>query len=131
MVDLPHRPEGLRPPQLERLEEHVRRGQLMAPEDLLQGAYAHLEDIQGLSVQDPQVDVKLAELISHVLDRVVSEWDTFSPVEQSWLRGMMRYFAKSNDECHDYHHAGLRDDLEVLNACLRHVHRDDLLLSEP
>jgi hypothetical protein len=128
--DRPHCPDGLKPPQLERLEEHVRRGQLLSPEDLLQAAYAHLEDIQGLSVQDPDLDVALAASISHILDRIVSEWDTFSPVEQSWLRGLICYFAKSDDERHDYHRGGLRDDLEVLNACLRYVHREDLIRPE-
>ncbi|MHB0955174.1 MAG: hypothetical protein ACYC6N_28005 [Pirellulaceae bacterium] len=131
MADRPQNPEGLKPPQLQRLEEHVRRGQLMSPDDLLLAAYAHLEDIQGLHTPDAQLDVELAESISHVFDRLVSDWDNFSPVEQSWLRGMIRYFAKSDDHRHDYQQGGLHDDLEVLNACLRYVHREDLLVAEP
>ncbi len=125
MVDQPHRPEGLKPRQLAQLEEHVGNGQLMSPELLLQSAYAHLEDVQGLGLQYPDANVELAESICHVLDRIVSEWDSFSPVEQSWLRGVIRYFSKSNDQCHDYQAGGFSDDLDVLNACLRYVHRDD------
>jgi hypothetical protein len=102
----------------------------VSPEHLLQAAYAHLEDIQGWHTQDPSVDVELAGTISHVLDRVVSEWETFSPVEQSWLRGMLRYFAQCNDRYHDFSDGGMRDDLEIVNACLRFVNRQDLLLPE-
>jgi hypothetical protein len=102
----------------------------VSPENLLQAAYAHLEDIQGWHTQDPSVDVRLAQSIACVLDRVVTEWDSFSPVEQSWLRGVIRYFAQCNDRYHDFHNGGLRDDLEVVNACLRFVNRQDLLLPD-
>ncbi|MCU0961303.1 MAG: hypothetical protein MUF48_14495 [Pirellulaceae bacterium] len=124
-----HRPEGLERRQLERLEEYVQRGQLMAPDHLLQSAYAHLEDIQGLPTPPGDAELELAAAICHVLDRIVSEWDAFSPVEQSWLRGVMWYFAKSNDACHDHRQGGFRDDAEVLNACLRYVRRDEWMLS--
>ena len=123
-----HQPEGLNEVQLARLEEHVRRGQLLAPDRLLQAAYAHLEDVQSAQGQHPEIDAALAESICHVLDRVVSEWDGFSPSEQSWLRGALRYFTKSDDEQHDFEIGGFRDDLEVLNACLRFAHRSDWVL---
>jgi hypothetical protein len=124
-----HQPEGLNRRQLERLEEHVRRGQLLAPERLLQAAYAHLEDVQGLHMKRPEIDASLAEAICHVLDRLVSEWESFTPVEQSWLRGVIRYFSKSDDDHPDFEHEGFRDDVEVLNACLTYVHREDWVLS--
>jgi hypothetical protein len=124
VVDHPHLPEGLKPHQLEQLEEHVRNGQLIPPDLLLQSAYAHLEDVQAWGRQRPGINVELAESICHVLDRIVSEWDAFSPVEQSWLRGVIRYFGKSNDQLHDFRAGGLADDLDVLNACLRYVHRE-------
>ncbi len=123
MSEQTHQPQGLSPRQLQRLEEHVRRGQLLSPERLLQAAYAHLEDVQGLHVRCREVDESLAETICHVLDRVVTEWDSFSPVQQSWLRGAMQYFAKSNDAQHDYSRGGFDDDLEVLNACLHFAGR--------
>ena len=123
-----HQPDGLNRRQIARLEEHVRRGQLMSPDHLLQAAYAHLEDIQGLHVQRPEVDAATAEAICHVLDRIVSEWDTFTPVEQSWLRGALRYFSKSHDDYPDLERGGFDDDLEVLNACLRYVHRQAWVL---
>jgi hypothetical protein len=123
-----HRPEGLERRQLERLEEYVQRGHLMAPEHLLQTAYAHLEDIQGLSTRPGDAELEMARAICQLLDRIVSEWEAFSPVEQSWLRGVMWYFAKSNDECHDHQLGGFRDDAEVLNACLRYVRRDTWML---
>lgn len=123
MVDHPHTPDGLKPQQLAQLEEHVRRGQLVDHELLLQSAYAHLEDVQGQSREQPGVNVALAERICHVLDRLVAEWDAFSPVEQSWLRGVIRYFSKSNDLRHDFRPGGFADDLDILNACLRYVHR--------
>ena len=124
MVEHPHLPPGLKPQQLERLEEHVRGGQLIPPEALLQSAYAHLEDVQSLAQQRPEVNVALAQSICHVLDRIVSEWESFSPVEQSWLRGVIRYFSQSNDQRHDFRSGGFADDLEVLNACLRYVQRE-------
>jgi hypothetical protein len=123
-----HQPEGLNPRQLARLEEHVRRGQLLAPEKLLQAAYAHLEDVQSARRKHPEVDAKMAESICHVLDRVVSEWDSFSPAEQSWLRGALWYFTKSDDDLPDFESGGFRDDLEVLNACLRFARRAQWVL---
>jgi hypothetical protein len=124
VVDHAHSPDGLKPHQLAQLAEHVRSGQLMAPELLLQSAYAHLEDVQVQAVQRPDVNVALATSICHVLDRIVSEWDSFSPVEQSWLRGVIRYFSQSNDQRHDYQAGGFADDLDILNASLRYVRRE-------
>ena len=43
---------------------------------------------------------------------------------------MLRYFAQCNDRYHDFSSGGLRDDLEIVNACLRFVDRQDLLLPE-
>jgi hypothetical protein len=123
-----HCPDGLERRQLERLEEYVQRGHLMEPEFLLRSAYSHLEDMQQLRAEHQDIAVELAEAICRVLDRIVTDWDSFSPVEQSWLRGMMWYFAKSNDELHDHLRGGFRDDLEVLNACLRYVRREEWLL---
>lgn len=124
-----NQPEGLNQLQLAELEEHVRRGQLVAPEHLLQAAYAHLEDVQSAQSKDPEIDMALAEAICHVLDRVVSEWDCFSPTQQSWLRGALCYFSKPDDKQHDFQSGGFRDDLEVLNACLRCADRADWVLS--
>ncbi len=125
-----HRPVGLSLRQLARLEEHVERGQLLSPERLLQAAYAHLEDVQAAHAQHPELDVSLAEVICHVLDRVVAEWDAFSPVEQSWLRGVMQYFTKSNDARPDFAASGFSDDAEVLNACLRFVGRSQWVIPQ-
>ena len=122
-------PEGLNQLQLARLEAHVRRGQFVAPERLLQAAYAHLEDAQSAQVTHPDVDIALAEAICHVFDRVVSEWDCFSPTQQAWLRGALRYFTKADDQQPDFQSGGFRDDLEVLNACLRFAHREDWVLA--
>ena len=115
---------GLNEPQLQQLTEHVRRGHLATPERLLQTAYAHLEDVQIAQASQPKIDTALAESICQVLGRIVADWETFSPTEQSWLRGVLRYFTKSDDKCPDLQIGGLRDDVEVLNACLRFVQRD-------
>lgn len=123
-----HQPEGLNERQMARLEEHVRRGQLLAPDRLLQAAYAHLEDVRSAQVNHPEIDAALAESICHVLDRVVSDWESFSPAEQSWLRGALRYFTKSDDELPDFETGGFHDDVEVLNACLRFARRHDWVL---
>ncbi len=116
-------PDGLNERQLARLEEHVRRGQVLAPDQLLQAAYAHLEDVKGRYLKHPEIDAETAESICHVLDRVVSEWELFTPAEQSWLRGALWYFTKSDDDQPDFLPDGFRDDLEVLNACLRFAGR--------
>ena len=94
-----HQPEGLHPRQLARLEEHVRHAPLLSAERLLQAAYAHLEDVQGLHVQRPEVDADLAATICHILDRVVSDWDSFTPVEQSWLRARCSILPKKMTRC--------------------------------
>ena len=79
-------PVGLEERQLARLQEHIRRGQLLAPDHLLQAAYAHLEDVQSMQGDHPEIDTQQAEAICQVLGRVVAEWESFSPSEQSWLR---------------------------------------------
>ncbi len=94
-----HQPEGLHPRQLARLEEHVRHAPLLSAERLLQAAYAHLEDVQGLHVQRPEVDADLAATICHILDRVVSDWDSFTPVEQSWFRARCSILPKKMTRC--------------------------------
>ncbi len=128
MDDARLQPAGLNVIQLQRLEEHVRRGQLVGPDMLLQAAYEHLDEARTARNSFTEVELELAESIVHRLDRVVSEWDTFSPTQQAWLRGAMRYFSVSDDEVPDFVAGGFRDDLEVLNACLRYVRRDDLVL---
>ncbi len=129
MVNEPlHQPVGLNARQSARLEEHVRRGQLLTPERLLQAAYAHLEDVQDAQVQHPEIDLEAAGAICVVLSRIVSEWDAFSPTEQSWLRGALWYFIKTQDEHPDFDAGGFRDDLEVLNACLRFARREQWVL---
>ena len=119
---------GLSQGQLERLEEFVRHGQLLAPDQLLLAAYAHLDDVHMVHARHSEVDARRAEAICHVLDRVVSEWDSFSPAEQSWLRGAIQYFSRTDDERPDFSAGGFQDDLEVVNACLRFVNREDWIL---
>jgi hypothetical protein len=121
-------PDGLNERQCERLREFVRRGQMMSPEALLRMAHAHLEDARAAHHDHPDVNVNLAVCIVQVLDLVVTQWGTFTPAQQSWLRGAMGYFAKSEDDQPDFSQHGFADDVEVLNACLRHVGRYDLAL---
>ena len=121
MVDHPHTPDGLKPQQLAQLEEHVRRGQLVDPELLLQSAYAHLEDVQGQSREQPGVNVALAERICHVLDRLIAEWDAFR-LSNSRGCAASSVFFEEHDLRHDFDRR-FADDLDILNACLRYVHR--------
>ena len=125
-----HQPTGLNARQLARLDEHARHGQMLPPDRLLQAAYAHLEDVQGLHVKNPQIDAPLAAALCQIFDRIVSEWEAFTPVEQSWLRGALRYFSVPGDDFHDLQPGGFHDDLEVLNACLRFVGREQWILPE-
>ena len=121
-------PDGLNERQCERLREYVRRGQMVSPEALLRQAHAHLENARAAHHAERDVNLNLAVCIVQVLDLVVTQWASFTPAEQSWLRGAMGYFAKSEDEQPDFAQYGFGDDVEVLNACLRHVGRRDLLL---
>jgi hypothetical protein len=124
----PLRPDGLNPTQLDRLQEHAQRGQLIAPEKLLRNACEYLDEVRQAHQADTGVDLVVAEQIVHVLSRVVADWHTFTPAQQSWLRGALRYFAVSGDDLPDLQRGGFQDDLEVLNACLVFVRREDLLL---
>jgi len=126
--DPTHSPNGLSGRQLARLQEHVRRGQLQPPDRLLQAAYAHLEDVRVAQIEKPELDTQLPEVICQVLGRIVADWDQFSPAEQSWFRGALWYFTKSDDDCHDLQHGGFCDDVEVLNACLCFAHRNELVI---
>lgn len=128
MTDPRLRPPGLSETQLQRLREHVNRGQLATTDQLLQAAYEHVDDLREASMGGMRTDLKTAEAIAHVLDRLTAEWDTFTPSEQSLLRGAIRYFSKNRDEIPDAEEHGLDDDVEVLNACLVAVQRRDLML---
>jgi uncharacterized membrane protein YkvA (DUF1232 family) len=129
MNDPPTHPAGLTSGQLERLEELVRHSHGFSPKNLLQLAYSHLDDVQGIRAKKPEVDSKLAEAIFHVIDRVASEWQSFSPVEQSWLRASIEYFLKPDDAQPDLAEDGFRDDVQVLNACLRFAGREEWILN--
>ncbi len=118
MTDPRLRPPGLNERQLERLDEHVHRGQLVSTEQLLQAAYEHLDELREARMHNANIDLATAEVIVHTMDRLVTEWDTFSPAEQSLLRGAMRYFSKNRDDIPDLKEHGLEDDVEVINACL-------------
>jgi hypothetical protein len=121
-------PDGLNERQCERLREYVRRGQMVSPEGLLRTAHAHVDNARAAYHVEPAVNVNLAVCILQVLDLVVTQWASFTPAQQSWLRGAMGYFARSDDEQPDFAQHGFGDDVEVLNACLRHVNRGDLVL---
>ena len=122
-------PDGLNERQCERLKEFVRRGQMVSPEALLRAAHAHLDDALAARHDESGVNMNLAVCIVQVLDRVVTEWMTFTPAQQSWLRGAMGYFTNSEDDQPDFSLHGFADDVEVLNACLRQAGREDLLLT--
>lgn len=128
MIDPRLRPPGLNETQLQRLIEHVNRGQLVPTDQLLQAAYEHLDELREARMQGMKTDLATAEAIVHTLDRLASDWDTFSPSEQSLLRGAIRYFSKNRDEIPDSEEHGLEDDVEVLNACFTAVHRTDLVV---
>ncbi len=122
-------PDGLNERQCERLKEFVRRGQMVSPEALLRAAHAHLDDALAARHEEEGVNMNLAVCIVQVFDRVVTEWMSFTPAQQSWLRGAMVYFSKSEDDQPDFCVQGFADDVEVLNACLRQAGRSDLVLT--
>lgn len=101
-------------------------GDLSVPE-LLAHAEAHLEAIRAAHRAHAAVNLRLAEAICAAIRSVVADWKTLSPIARHWLQAAMYYFVHSNDDQHDVaSRAGLQDDADVLNACLRLAGREDL-----
>ena len=123
-------PSGLMYSQLDRLKNYVDQAAPFTPARLLKEADKHLQEALTAYRNNRLVNIRLAEAIREVIEKIISEWEKLPARSQPWLAGAILYFVRSNDDEPDFTSAiGFEDDAEVLNACLRFAELDDLCLN--
>jgi uncharacterized membrane protein YkvA (DUF1232 family) len=122
-------PSGLTRTQFDRLSTYAGRAAGLVPSQLLQEAQRHLDRARVAHSHNHLVNVRLATAICEIFAEVVNRWESLAPHAWTWLAGAFLYFAKRDDDEPDFRSPiGFEDDAEVLNACLRLAHLDELSL---
>jgi len=97
---------------------------------LLDQAKNHLKRIRMLHSKNLYINVRLAEAIVGTFQDIFNDWENIPPHARSWCRGMVQYFCVSDDDEHDFFSpTGLKDDAEIMNACLKLAGREDLCIN--
>ncbi len=122
-------PPGLTQKEIDTLTTCSKEVANFQPERLLDQAEGHLKRIRMLHATNPHINVRLAEAIVRAFQEIFIDWKNIPPHARSWCRGMVQYFCLSDDDEHDFSSPiGLKDDAEIMNACLRLAGREDLCI---
>jgi hypothetical protein len=123
-------PEGITQKELATLTKCSKEVANFQAEQLLDQAEAHLKRIRMLHSKNLYINVRLAEAIVFTFQDIFDDWENIPHHARSWCRGMVQYFCVSDDNEHDFSSPiGLKDDAEVMNACLRLAGREDLCIN--
>lgn len=98
-------------------------------QDLLQKTSQHLETAASGAISNRLINVKLAQAISGVIEKVVESWESLPDNARYWLAGAIVYFTSGDDDEPDFSSPiGFEDDVEVLNACVKFANLNHLCL---
>lgn len=123
-------PAGLTRAQFDQLSTYVNKAASLTPNHLLQEAQHHLDRTRAAYASNRFVNIRLATAICGSFTEVAKRWESLSPHARTWLAGAFLYFAKCDDDEPDFSSPiGFEDDAEVLNACLRLTHLDELCVN--
>ena len=123
-------PEGLTQKEIDTLTKCSKEVANFQPEQLLDQAKNHLKRIRMLHSKNLYINVRLAEAIVGTFQDIFNDWENIPPHARSWCRGMVQYFCVSDDDEHDFFSpTGLKDDAEIMNACLKLAGREDLCIN--
>lgn len=126
---LPLHPSGLSRSQSDLLANCSAIAASMSPAELLEHAEKHLAEARTAYQSNRLINIRLATAIRDVIETVVGKWDKLGATSSFWLAGAFLYYATSDDDEADLTSPiGFEDDVEVLNACLRFAHLDELCL---
>ena len=91
---------------------------------------AHLERVRGALRQNEFLNLPLAERIADVLRRLIGGYQDLSGNQaRMWVVGATRVFLETHDVLDDLSSPiGFDDDARILNAVLRDIGREDLLI---
>lgn len=123
-------PSGLTRSQFELLYQYAGDAEFKTPQSLLERASHHLAETRITYQSNKLVNVRLATAIRDVIETIVAQWEKLETSSSFWLAGAILYYASSDDDEADLTSPiGFEDDVEVLNACLRFAHLDELCLN--
>ena len=90
----------------------------------------YLEQVREATARNEFLNLALAERLASVLKTLLGEYDHLgSAYHQALVVGACRFFLETNDVWGDLDSPlGFDDDAEVLNAVLRDIGREDLLV---
>ena len=122
-------PSGLTRSQFGCLNQCAEEGAHLQPQEMLQKACQHLENATSAADANRLINIRLANAILEVIQKVCDQWGRLSDAHRYWLAGAMLYFSSGNDDEPDFSSPiGFEDDTEVLNACLRFANLSHLCL---
>jgi uncharacterized membrane protein YkvA (DUF1232 family) len=122
-------PQGLERSQFARLATFAEQAAGQDPIELLHQAESHLALAREAYHTNRLINTRLAEAIVSRFSIIAESWEHLSANDQTWLAGSMLYFSAANDDEPDFTSPiGFEDDADVLNACLKLAHLNDLLV---
>jgi hypothetical protein len=81
-----------------------------------------MEKTRELAMNSARIDLRLAEEISSRCRLLLEHYDEFTPQEQAFVIGAVRYFVVDDDPFSDDTFAsGFDDDAQVINHVLEHL----------
>lgn len=91
---------------------------------------AHLERVRGALTRNEFVNLPLAQRVADVLKQILSDYpDLLGDHSRAWVIGATRVFLETHDVLDDLASPiGFDDDARILNAVLRDIGREDLLI---
>ncbi len=123
-------PKGLSKTQFIQLEICARRAEFSTKEQLRSLADSHLRNIVQAHQTNRLINLQLAQAIHQTIQVVLDTWEAKAEFHRWWLGGAIFYFAEVADDEPDFDSPlGFEDDTEVLNACLKFAHCENLCLN--
>jgi len=122
-------PKGLSYDEKETLRSCVEEAEGFTLFELLIRSEVHVRASHRLAEGSSTSNAPVAEAILNRIKRIICEWEDMPMASRPWLKGMMLYFIHTHDGYGDFHSpVGFDDDVNVLNACLKLIDREDLCL---
>lgn len=96
---------------------------------LIRQVEGYWAEIQVASATKLLLDHELAGKIRGSLIKALHGWDDFATEYHAWIAAAAIYFIQSDDDEHDIDSpVGFDDDVEVVNAVMKFVGRQDLVI---
>lgn len=122
-------PSGLSRTQFDCLSECSETAVALSRKDLLKKASHHLALVATCAINNQMINIKLAQAVGSVIEKIVANWESLPDSARYWLAGAILYFSSNDDDEPDFRSPiGFEDDADVLNACLQFANLNHLCL---